>query len=112
VLWVGIADDEGKGRLSRLFDALENGLVSRGFRREARPFSPHLTIARTRDLSSRDRSAVGEALRACQNELNLKVAVDVDHVTVFESVLSPRGATYASLAELPLELDNSAKSLR
>jgi RNA 2',3'-cyclic 3'-phosphodiesterase len=103
VLWVGLAADEGKTRLSQLFYALEEALVERGFPLDARPFSPHLTIARVRDrLSSPDRLRIGDALVELRRSTNLQAAIDVQQITVMESTLSPAGAHYTALAQLPL----------
>ncbi|MBI3752997.1 MAG: RNA 2',3'-cyclic phosphodiesterase [Deltaproteobacteria bacterium] len=41
VLWVGVEDDKN---LSHLYDNLENGLTALGFKKEDRPFKPHLTL--------------------------------------------------------------------
>ena len=44
VIWVGLAGE--KARLLALRAALTDDLAARGFPREERPFSPHLTLAR------------------------------------------------------------------
>src|SRR5690242_6218755 len=44
VIWVSLAGE--KARLLSLQAALANDLAARGFLREERPFSPHLTLAR------------------------------------------------------------------
>ena len=46
VLWIGI--DDPSGQLASLHAALEDECAKAGFPREARPFHPHLTIARIR----------------------------------------------------------------
>jgi len=69
---VGLLEDEGKSRLSRLFSVLEEAIVHRGFPPEPLPFSPHLTMARARDrLSSVDRSRIGRALQELRRSANL-----------------------------------------
>jgi RNA 2',3'-cyclic 3'-phosphodiesterase len=106
VLWVGLLEDEGKSRLSRLFNALEEELVQRGFPPEPRPFSPHLTMARARvRLSSAERSRIGRALMELRRSTNLRASIDVRHITVMESSLSAAGAGYSPVAKLPLLLD-------
>ena len=50
VLWVGI-----KGEVDKLVSwqqRIDNGLVPLGFAKEARPFTPHLTLARLRENCS------------------------------------------------------------
>ena len=52
VFWIGVAD---ASPLVRLFETIEEELVSAGFPREARPFSPHLTLGRVRNDRSNAR---------------------------------------------------------
>ena len=65
-----------------------------------RPLSPHLTLARVRDDASlpeaRTVAAAVEALRPAP------VTFAVDAITVFESVLSPKGPRYTPRATCPL----------
>src|SRR5690606_8519792 len=45
VVWAGVAADD---RLLRLREGIEAALVHEGFSADARPFKPHITLARTR----------------------------------------------------------------
>ena len=95
VLWAGVTggiDDlrglerEVSGRLARL-----------GVLPEERPYSPHLTLARVREaagLQIRD-------LLLGSSDQSLGTA-HVDAITLFESRLSPKGATYVALQRTPL----------
>jgi len=61
VLWIGIEDLSGQ--LGKLQRALEDESDKEGFAREARPFHPHLTIARLRrPHGSRQLAALHEEL--------------------------------------------------
>jgi RNA 2',3'-cyclic 3'-phosphodiesterase len=67
------------------------------FRRESRPFSPHLTLARFKDGGSpADRERIASARLESAGECT------IDHVTLYQSRLSPRGPTYTPLVVSPL----------
>src|SRR5690349_7367710 len=61
-LWLGIA--EGDDRLAQLSAAVTTAMVPLGWPAEARPFSPHLTVARTDASSKADGLLVSHALEA------------------------------------------------
>jgi 2'-5' RNA ligase len=46
VLWIGIQDPAGQ--LEKLHQSIEDECAAAGFAREAKPFHPHLTVARLR----------------------------------------------------------------
>lgn len=63
VLWVGIQAgraSEGKGPLEQLHATVEREMEDLGFVREARPFHPHLTVARVIEGDGVDGSWVSE----------------------------------------------------
>jgi RNA 2',3'-cyclic 3'-phosphodiesterase len=106
VLWVGIESDE---RLQRLADAIGDVLQPLGFQREGGPFTPHLTLARSG--SGRRKRVRGEhasaGLRALRVKLEGVPAIDFGTMTarefcLYQSTLSPAGATYLKLATFPL----------
>jgi 2'-5' RNA ligase len=103
VLWIGLRDDEGLHALTLLHGWVEAALEARGFGREDRAFSPHLTIARTRDdMPSRDRRALGEAVQEAKERVRPDDAFRLDTLTVMRSDLSPSGPRYTPLARVPL----------
>jgi 2'-5' RNA ligase len=62
--WIGVAD---ASNLIRLSETVEEELFSAGFPREARPFSPHLTLGRVRaDRSSPSLAALWLRLNSTQ----------------------------------------------
>lgn len=96
VLWVGTSGDIEK--LAMLQRKLDEEFAAIGFPAENRPFRAHLTLGRIKD--ARFTAGVGEALKKhadfsagefCAEELIL-----------FQSKLSPKGATYTKLATFPL----------
>jgi RNA 2',3'-cyclic 3'-phosphodiesterase len=104
VLWAGISDGDGKRALCALFERIEGALASRGFSRDERSFSPHITLARTRDtISTAERRAVGEMFEQAQRVHDVSASLDVLHVTLMQSELSRIGPVYTPLARVLLE---------
>ncbi len=92
VVWVGVT--EGADRLVALAGALEAALRRREFPGEARPFRPHLTVARPRagerppDLTA---ALAGAAAFVAGSQR-------VGALAVMESTLRPSGSTYREVA--------------
>src|SRR6266849_7870583 len=98
VLWVGILGD--LGRLGELHARVEAQTRNWSARDAARPFQPHLTIARVNDLRLADRRRLGETITA-----HARVSLgrwQVDRVDLMQSVLSPQGAEHECLAAFAL----------
>jgi 2'-5' RNA ligase len=92
--WIGVAEASD---LIRLYEAVEEELVSAGFPREARPFSPHLTLGRVRvDRSS---ARLGEAMDGAEFDA---APFPVTEVTLMKSDLKSSGAVYTRIASLKL----------
>jgi 2'-5' RNA ligase len=96
VLWVGIT--AGMPQLQALYAELSLRLSPLGFEPERRPYSPHLTIARIRDIRRRDAVSLRQALDAGHVPLIAEIAA----VTLFRSHLSSKGARYQPLVRVPL----------
>ena len=92
--WIGVAE---ASNLIRLLEAVEQELSSAGFPREARPFSPHLTLGRVR--ADRSGARLGEALGAARFDAPPFPVVEV---TVMKSDLRSDGAVYTPIARLKL----------
>lgn len=95
VLWIGVA--EIPPELSQLYDALEDELHRRGFPREPRKFSPHLTIGRLR--APGNGPALAEELLLYGFE---SARFQVREIIVMRSDLSPKGSTYTPQAVIAL----------
>jgi 2'-5' RNA ligase len=101
VLWVGIKGDVDK--LVGWQQRLDNGLVPLGFAKEARPFTPHLTLARLREnCSPGDTLHFGEMVAGSHVEVDYTFTVT--SLNLMRSQLLPTGAVYSSLAEVKLEM--------
>lgn len=95
VLWLGIS--AGAEALVRLQAEVESRVRPFGFPPESRPFSAHLTVARFRTPApTKVRELLGEGSSGPIGRCA------IDHVTLYQSHLSPRGATYTPLARAPL----------
>ena len=99
VLWVGIRS--GHEQLIELASRVEKICAELGFPKEERSFSPHLTIGRVRSgngLSSLIKKMESISFRA-------SAPAPIDHLTLFQSTLSPTGPIYTPLAQIPFRGD-------
>ena len=94
VLWAGLAGDVDQ--LARLQARLQDAMAESGFPRETRGFTPHLTLARMRDLAMPDElRRVGSAVRALSVP---RVGFVAREIALIRSDLLPSGAVYTVLA--------------
>jgi 2'-5' RNA ligase len=106
IIWVGLAADDGLRALQELHAELENELAARRFPRDPRAFSPHITLARTRDrCSPAEHRALGETVAALKENPEVEGTFEVVRLTVMRSDLSPNGPVYTPLALVPLATD-------
>ncbi len=98
VLWVDLTGQVDAIR--RLQERVESAMNGLGFEREARGWSPHVTLARVRPETAREAaSAVAQAI----SEVEVPVGViPVREVSLMRSTLRPSGAVYERLAAFPL----------
>jgi RNA 2',3'-cyclic 3'-phosphodiesterase len=96
-IWLGLTT--GREGLISVHEQLRGRLVPLGFAPEARPYSPHLTIARVKEALPRDARAMRDLLR--------EVAADVGEcevrcATLFVSRPTRTGAEYQPLCRVQL----------
>ena len=96
VLWVGIG--EPLVLVGKLQENMETALSGAGFPREGRQFHPHITVGRVR---GRIPPGWGEAYSTALSGIPFGVA-GVTSYQLYESRLSPGGATYTVLHDVPL----------
>ena len=95
ILWLGVG--EGADEIAEVQQEVANRLERLDVLLEQRPFHPHLTLARWRTSRPADRE------RALSADHDTVVArVNVHHVTLYESRLSPAGPSYTVLARATL----------
>lgn len=97
VLWVGVRADGGG--LHALHGILADRLEPLGFERDRRPFAPHITVARVKDAGPGGAGAVRRALSGVGDGA---VRSHVSEVTLFQSRLLPKGASYEAVLRVPL----------
>lgn len=96
VLWAGVADPDGG--LTAVETQVSARLASVGFPREARPFRPHLTLARVKVPAGLRTAPLFAGLE--DHQLG---TTHVEAITLFESHLSPRGPRYVPLQRTGLQ---------
>ena len=92
-LWVG-AEDAPSGALAALNGAVESVLVRQGLEPEHRKFTPHVTLARFRNVGM---SRLVQYLET-HGDLALE-PFEVGGFTLFQSHLRPEGAEYERIVE-------------
>ena len=99
VLWLGVQGELEP--LLRLQERLEERLAAKGFPKESRAFSPHLTLARVRErLSSSERQQLATAMDSVQGMAG--VDLPVRWLSLIESTLTRQGAVYTRRAQISL----------
>ncbi len=99
VLWVGLEGD--MAQLIDLHGQVEKALASLGFGPEARPYNPHLTVARIGDrASASDRRRAAQVLQGA--EFRKGVPLAVGSIVLMRSELGREGARHYPLARIPL----------
>ena len=98
VLWVGIG--KGVQEVCAIHDAIEVPLLDLGcYRREARAYTPHVTLGRVR--SERPQDALAKALNKHQTWSAGEVLIS--EVLVMSSELTPDGPVYTVMSRAKLE---------
>ncbi len=97
VIWIGLA--EGAKEASALAGAVERALEPLGFAREKRPFRPHLTIGRVKDVRAGAPTA--------ENKIEQLEGYDVpaaaaEAIALIKSTLTPEGSTYREIGRFRL----------
>ncbi len=97
VIWLGLKD--GEEQVRKLAENMEQALYSRGFPRDKKAFTPHLTIGRARGRIPKNKIECFIE----QEEAFETARVRVDGVVLFESRLNPEGAIHTPLYTASLE---------
>ena len=98
VIWVGVEGDTE--RMEKLQKRLEQALEGVGFPREARSFSPHMTLGRMR---SRQGTAGLMELVERLGEYRAG-SIEAESIELMRSQLHPAGAIYTILESFPLSV--------
>jgi 2'-5' RNA ligase len=95
IIWVGIK--EGISKLKELYNSIESKLSNKGFPRENKDFSGHITIGRVKFI--RDRTNFIQILNRIEVNNFTQGVVSID---LMESKLTPSGPIYNITAKFPL----------
>jgi RNA 2',3'-cyclic 3'-phosphodiesterase len=96
IIWTGIEPSE---KLVHLYEIIMKGLKGLNIKLEDRPFNPHLTIGRIKQLN--DKKTLRILIEQYQNaELQI---IPVPEVILYESILLHSGPVYKPLAKFNLE---------
>ena len=90
----------GRDRLVSLAGEVRSRLTTIGVTLEARPFAPHMTLARVKDGTG---LRPGSLLNGLTDIVLGRMTVDA--ITLFQSRLSPSGSSYRLIATSPLSGD-------
>lgn len=96
VMWIGLAF--GVPSLRAMHQEFNRRLEPLGYEPERREFSAHLTLARIGDAPGRAGRSLRESVEAV---VPSPARCTVESATVFQSRLSPKGATYLPLFDVP-----------
>ena len=91
VIWIGTSG--AVDRLLELYQDLEESLEKIGFDREAKMFSPHLTIGRAKHQAQ-------IVVPSCIPEFE-EVSFEVKGISLIKSTLTPQGPLYETLSDMP-----------
>jgi len=89
IIWLGLTDENN--RLAEITAGVEERLSNIGFPKEARPFTAHITIGRTRSGSTKALSQTLKTMTVPTHNIDIKT------LTLFQSKLSSTGPSYSVL---------------
>jgi RNA 2',3'-cyclic 3'-phosphodiesterase len=92
VIWANV--DKNGEKIIDIYDKLEEKLVAEGFKRDDKPFTAHITIARSKE---------GIDLRKPLRDLKFEYKSRVERVELYSSELTPAGARHTVLYEKKLD---------
>lgn len=93
VVWVGFQNEVEKAQA--LKKALDEALLPLGWPPETRPFQPHLTLGRVKDVAQSGRLRYGQPVEP--------LVVPVAELRLYESQLRPAGPVYTVRHTSPLQ---------
>ena len=96
IIWVGIK--EGISELKGLYNYLEDNLFNKGFPREDKDFSGHITIGRVKFIKDKT-NFIQIVKRISVNNL---LSQEVGSIDLMESKLTPNGPIYNIITKFPL----------
>jgi len=105
VLWLGLRNYE---KFESIKNDLENSLSDLGFEIDYRKFTPHLTIARFKEVGSVKEL---QKLVSVNQDVYFQI-VPVNEIILFESILKSEGPEYKVIEAFPLGKDEEFKEFK
>ena len=96
VLWMGC---DPCTALAEIKKKIDQGLTRYGFEAEDRPFSPHVTLGRIKDI--RQLNQLAQLITLFKDKVFQQQRID--KIVLYESVLSVKGPEYSPLQIIPLQ---------
>jgi len=91
VIWAGV--EKGNEKIIELSKSINQKLKNKGFEEEKKEFMPHVTLGRIKNFNRND--PLNQIL---DNYKDFSTpASKATHINLYQSILSPKGATYVSL---------------
>ena len=95
IMWIGIKDNGEAGKIASI---INEELVSLGFEKDRRSFSPHLTIARVRSAKNKEKLVeIVEKYRETEF-----VTININSIKLKKSELTPKGPIYTTIREIKI----------
>ncbi len=94
VLWVGLK--QGASACTQLAHEIETSLAGLGIAPDARPFTPHLTLARVKHAAPDPWSDVSRVITT-----TIWPPAPAERFVLWQSMLQPQGPEYTQLADFP-----------
>jgi 2'-5' RNA ligase len=100
VVWIGVSPDP---KLELLHHDVESACERLGFPLDAKPFRPHLTLARVKPRAA-DAVTLRDLAHAAEEVTHVEEVL-ITSLDLMHSELSPRGSRYHMLASTPLRFE-------
>jgi len=98
ILWLGIDEND---KLLDLTDFIQNDFSKAGLKKDVRPIHPHITIARIpENVITNKKNALLKSLQTLP--LTETLIFKVNSLSLFQSILTPKGSRYISLGNFPV----------
>lgn len=95
IVWIGSSGNENDW-LVDCFKAVESACTSAGFKKDERPFHPHITLGRVKGNISEN------LIKKIENTTFQPLQFLCTELLIMKSDLSPSGSAYSQLSSIPL----------
>lgn len=96
VIWIDVLPKE---RLFSAYKEIESVCISEGFEADQKPFKTHITLARIK--RERNPAQIKQIVSTLNNIPPApQIGFFIDHITIFQSVLTPQGPIYTALRRI------------